>query len=157
MTPTHPERSRKILIADDDEGTVALLSIGLEKEGYEVVSATDGQEALEKAEEHHPDLILLDIMMPKLDGYSLLLRLKGAERTARRGSSAPRPQRQCRFLTGAGKAKAAVGTTPGTVMRRRLSAPSRASASSLRSRSAISRPTLSRTAKSGSTACFRWG
>ena len=83
MTTNHPEGFPKILIADDDEGTIALLSIGLEKEGYEVLTAFDGQEALEKAEEHRPDLILLDIMMPKLDGYSLLLRLKGAERTNR--------------------------------------------------------------------------
>lgn len=70
-------KAKRILIADDDDGSIALLSTWLTKDGYEVDVATDGEQALHKAERNHPDLIFLDIMMPKLDGYSLLLRLKG--------------------------------------------------------------------------------
>lgn len=81
MDPSPTGKARRILIADDDEGCIALLSTWLTKDGYEVVVASDGEDALLKAEQNFPDLILLDIMMPKLDGYSLLLRLKGNPRT----------------------------------------------------------------------------
>jgi len=58
----------KVLIADDDPTILMLLRVNLEMEGYEVVSATDGIEAVELASEQAPDLVILDIMMPRMDG-----------------------------------------------------------------------------------------
>ena len=57
-----------MLIADDDPTILMLLRVNLEMEGYEVVSATDGIEAVELASEQAPDLVILDIMMPRMDG-----------------------------------------------------------------------------------------
>jgi CheY-like chemotaxis protein len=59
-----------ILIADDDPVIIKLLQVNLELEGYEVVTAEDGEAALRKAQEVKPDLIILDIMMPKMDGLT---------------------------------------------------------------------------------------
>ena len=59
----------KILVVDDNPANVRVLKLRLLAEGYEVVEAADGLETLEKANEEKPDLILLDIMMPKMDGY----------------------------------------------------------------------------------------
>ncbi len=61
----------KILIVDDDENICELLRLYLEKDGYETVVANDGQEAVDKAFKTMPDLILLDIMLPKLDGWQV--------------------------------------------------------------------------------------
>lgn len=60
----------KILIADDDPTIIMLLQVNLEMEGYDVVCACDGQDAVEKAEVEHPDLVILDIMMPRMDGWA---------------------------------------------------------------------------------------
>lgn len=60
----------KILIADDDPVILKLLQVNLEMEGYEVVAAEDGEAALHKARATMPDLIILDIMMPKMDGMT---------------------------------------------------------------------------------------
>jgi adenylate cyclase len=67
----------RILVADDTPANVRMLEMRLHHSGYEVVVARDGEEALALAHEHHPDLILLDIMMPKLDGIEVCRRLKG--------------------------------------------------------------------------------
>ena len=75
------ERLKKILIADDDEGSLDVLARWFEREGFEVILASNGEEALLKAQESAPDLIFLDIVMPKMDGYALLLQLKGSDRT----------------------------------------------------------------------------
>lgn len=61
----------KILIVDDDVNICELLRLYLEKEGYETVVANDGEQAVESALKHSPDLILLDIMLPKLDGWQV--------------------------------------------------------------------------------------
>ena len=61
---------KTILIADDDPTIIKLLQVNLEMEGYDVVTAFDGQDALEKAAAAPPDLIILDIMMPRLDGWA---------------------------------------------------------------------------------------
>lgn len=61
----------KILVCDDDSNICELLRLYLEKEGYEVEIANDGEEALQKFEESGPALVLLDIMMPKLDGWQV--------------------------------------------------------------------------------------
>ena len=61
----------KILIVDDDENICELLRLYLEKDGFKTVTAVDGQEAITAAEKHNPDLILLDIMLPRLDGWQV--------------------------------------------------------------------------------------
>ena len=61
----------KILVADDDQNIAELLKLYLEKEGYTVVLAADGMEANEKFAAENPDIVLLDIMMPKLDGWQV--------------------------------------------------------------------------------------
>lgn len=65
-----------ILVADDEANIRELCSLYLEKEGYRVVPAADGEEALTMAREHPPDLIVLDLMMPKLDGYEVTKQLR---------------------------------------------------------------------------------
>src|SRR6201997_4203051 len=65
-----------ILVVDDVADNVDILQMRLESQGYEVVTAGDGVEALEKTRELLPDLILLDIMMPKMDGIETVKRLK---------------------------------------------------------------------------------
>jgi two-component system alkaline phosphatase synthesis response regulator PhoP len=67
---------KRILIADDEEDYVTALEIALEAEGYECLTASDGQEALDKAKGEKPDLIILDIMMPKMNGYKVSRLLK---------------------------------------------------------------------------------
>jgi two-component system, OmpR family, alkaline phosphatase synthesis response regulator PhoP len=60
--------SQKVLVVDDEEPILELLKYNLEKQGYEVKTASDGQIAVDIARKFHPDLVLLDIMMPKMDG-----------------------------------------------------------------------------------------
>lgn len=60
--------SQKVLVVDDEEPILELLKYNLEKQGYEVRTAGDGQVAVDVAKKFHPDLVLLDIMMPKMDG-----------------------------------------------------------------------------------------
>jgi CheY-like chemotaxis protein len=62
--------AKRILIADDDPTIIKLLQVNLEMEGYDVICAVDGQDAVEKAESGQPDLVLLDIMMPRMDGWA---------------------------------------------------------------------------------------
>jgi CheY-like chemotaxis protein len=61
---------KTILIADDDPTIIKLLQVNLEMEGYTVVCAYDGHDAVEQAQVKHPDLVLLDIMMPRMDGWA---------------------------------------------------------------------------------------
>ncbi len=72
---------KKILMADDDEVILKVAKFNLEKAGYEVVTAANGGDAVEMAKMEQPDLIILDIMMPVMDGYTALLKLKGYEET----------------------------------------------------------------------------
>lgn len=60
-----------ILVVDDEESIREILSYNLEREGYDVIEASDGEEALEKIKEEKPDLVLLDVMLPKKDGISV--------------------------------------------------------------------------------------
>ena len=71
----------RILIADDNLQNCELLEAYLVDEGYEIAFAYDGQQTLEKVAEQTPDLILLDIMMPKLSGYEVCQQLKQADAT----------------------------------------------------------------------------
>ncbi|MBQ7937075.1 MAG: response regulator transcription factor [Oscillospiraceae bacterium] len=66
----------KILVADDDRNICELLRMYLEKDGYSVVIAGNGEEALRKFDEEEPDLILLDVMMPRLDGWQVCRELR---------------------------------------------------------------------------------
>jgi DNA-binding response OmpR family regulator len=68
--------SEKILIIDDDLDTLRLVGLMLQRQGYQISAATNGQQGLEKAFEEDPDLILLDIMMPDMDGYEVTRRLR---------------------------------------------------------------------------------
>jgi DNA-binding response OmpR family regulator len=72
---THVERRRRILIADDDESMRRMLAESLEQEGYQVQQAADGRQALETASSFLPDLILLDVKMPEIDGLEVARRL----------------------------------------------------------------------------------
>src|SRR5690349_12606689 len=72
----------KILVVDDEPSIVDLLTRFLRREGYDVVTAANGREALEQVEQEQPDLILLDVTMPELDGFEVCQRLKDDERTA---------------------------------------------------------------------------
>ncbi len=71
---------KTILIADDEPFMVRSLSFVLRKEGYDVESAADGEEALKKFDEFNPDVVFLDIMMPKKDGFEVCHALKNDPR-----------------------------------------------------------------------------
>lgn len=70
------ETEYKILIADDETDTLETLSKHLSGCGYNVITAVDGQDALEKIKEHNPDVILLDIIMPKINGFDVLKQIR---------------------------------------------------------------------------------
>jgi DNA-binding response OmpR family regulator len=75
MTLAHPEGAR-VLIVDDDPLLVRLVKTHLEKAGYRVITAADGERALEVAATELPDLVVLDLMLPKLDGYEVCRRIR---------------------------------------------------------------------------------
>ena len=68
--------SKKILIADDEPNIVAALEFLLQRSGYEVHVARNGDEALQLVEATHPDLVLLDVMMPQKSGYEVCMRIR---------------------------------------------------------------------------------
>ncbi len=68
-----------VLLVDDDPVILKLLQVNFEMEGYDVITASDGAEGLEMAKSEQPDIILLDIMMPKMDGLEVTRRLKADE------------------------------------------------------------------------------
>jgi DNA-binding response OmpR family regulator len=70
-----------ILAADDDEDILQLVAFRLGRSGYRVLQAHDGEQALALAMEHEPDLAVLDVMMPKMDGFEVARRLRAAEAT----------------------------------------------------------------------------
>ncbi|HLV80250.1 MAG TPA: response regulator [Chthonomonadaceae bacterium] len=67
---------KKILAVDDEPSIVRLIQINLEKQGYQVITAYDGKEALEKVASEHPDMVVLDVMMPFMDGFEVLRTLR---------------------------------------------------------------------------------
>jgi DNA-binding response OmpR family regulator len=76
------EQRRKILIADDEEILRRLMQRSLLNAGYEIVVAENGTEAIEKAEKEEPDLILLDVMMPDMNGFEVCRKLRENPRFA---------------------------------------------------------------------------
>jgi len=72
------EVAQKILVVDDEKPIVEILKYNLEKEGFHVLTAFDGEEALNKVEEESPDLIVLDIMLPQKDGFAVCREIRAA-------------------------------------------------------------------------------
>lgn len=70
-----PDAPKKILVADDEQQLALALKIRLESKGYKVATAKDGQEAVNLAAKDKPDLVILDVLMPVMDGYSCLREL----------------------------------------------------------------------------------
>lgn len=77
--PEAPARPARILVVDDDEGVTAMLRRALSYEGYTVTSARNGEEALRRALEWAPDLVVLDILMPGIDGLDVCRRLRAGD------------------------------------------------------------------------------
>ena len=73
--------SQKILIIEDEEGIVHLLNLYLKDAGYDVVVAKDGADGLALHARTHPDLVILDIMLPTLDGFEVCKRIRGWSKT----------------------------------------------------------------------------
>ncbi len=74
---------KSVLVVDDEKDIVQMIRYNLEREGFKVESASDGNEALRKAVEVKPDLILLDIMLPGKDGYEVMKSLNQSEKTSK--------------------------------------------------------------------------
>jgi len=74
--------SKKILAVDDEKHILRLVQINLEKAGYDVYTGSNGQEAIERTREVQPDLIVMDVMMPIMDGFEALKTLKADPKTA---------------------------------------------------------------------------
>jgi len=74
--------SEKILIIDDDIDTLKLVGMMLQKQGYQIIAAANGEQGLTQAEAENPDIILLDVMMPEMDGYEVAKRLRANALTA---------------------------------------------------------------------------
>jgi two-component system alkaline phosphatase synthesis response regulator PhoP len=74
--------ARKILTCDDEKHIVRLIQVNLERQGYEVITAYNGAECLERVAEDRPDLIVLDVMMPEMSGFEVLDKLKSNPDTA---------------------------------------------------------------------------
>jgi len=68
--------AKAILVADDDPDILSIVSMSLEAQGYAVYKATNGREAVDLAKQHHPDLVLMDMMMPIVSGYEAVTELK---------------------------------------------------------------------------------
>lgn len=81
MENASPKLGKRILIVDDEPHILRTLEDLLAAEGYIVFKAADGKKALEQADAMLPDLIILDVMMPKLDGFEVLKRLKKSDKT----------------------------------------------------------------------------
>jgi len=71
--------TKKVLVIDDDESTIRFLTVALEENGYDVTAALDGVEGFEKVKCERPDLVLLDVMMPKRTGFVLFKQLRKSE------------------------------------------------------------------------------
>jgi CheY-like chemotaxis protein len=74
--------SKTVLIADDEAKIARLAQINLMRAGFEVMTAADGVEALASIEQRRPDLLILDVMMPHMDGFTVLERLRADPKTA---------------------------------------------------------------------------
>ena len=73
--------SKKILVVDDDKGQVSMYDSMLSQRGYQVMTAYDGEQAIDKVGRVRPDLIIMDVQMPKMDGDAAYMTLKADEKT----------------------------------------------------------------------------
>jgi len=81
MTENSSQKAaKKILVVDDEPLILRVVSSRLKVNGYDVITASDGQEAFDKARNENPDLIVLDVMLPKMDGYKVCRLLKQEEK-----------------------------------------------------------------------------
>ena len=78
---------KKILIIEDERDILQLVKLYLEKEGYRTATAATGTEGLDNAKQHKPDLIVLDLMLPEIDGLEVCKRLRSAPETAMSAST----------------------------------------------------------------------
>ena len=83
MTAKVQQDAKRILVVDDEDDLVLMISKALRYKGYEVIIANDGQEGLEKAKAETPDLIILDLMLPRINGYKVCGLLKKDTRYAK--------------------------------------------------------------------------
>jgi DNA-binding response OmpR family regulator len=74
--------SKTILLVDDSPNEMKLMQAALADSGYTIVTATDGEQAIEQAMQHRPDLILLDVVLPKKNGYQVCRHLKNTNETS---------------------------------------------------------------------------
>jgi two-component system alkaline phosphatase synthesis response regulator PhoP/two-component system response regulator VicR len=74
--------SKRVLVVDDERHIVRLIQVNLEREGYQVLTAFDGKDGLQKAKTEKPDLVVLDVMMPYMDGFEVLKNMKADPVTA---------------------------------------------------------------------------
>ena len=89
--PVTPLPERPILVVDDDAKIVRLVRTYLERDGFSVVTAADGPAALDAIERHRPALVVLDLMLPELDGRAVVRAVRGDDEAAPRRSSSSRP------------------------------------------------------------------
>ena len=76
----NPSNEKIILIIEDDPNTLSLIALYLEREGFRAITANDGEQGLSLAEQHPPDLVILDLMLPKIDGWEVCRRLQQQSR-----------------------------------------------------------------------------
>jgi len=74
--------SKRILVVDDERHIVRLIQVNLEREGYQVLTSFDGKDGLQKAKTEQPDLVVLDVMMPYMDGFEVLKSMKADPATS---------------------------------------------------------------------------
>ena len=113
------ERKWRILLVDDEPSILKMVGKRLEVEGFEVLVAADGEEALKTAQTKHPDLIVLDLMLPKVDGFTICETLK-RNQTSRdipiiaifSGRAQPEDAERCKKLGAASYVSKGHGATP---------------------------------------------
>ncbi len=76
MTESVENGGRKVLVIDDEPGIIEIVEANLEGDGFEVISAANGKEGLDKIKSDRPDLVVLDVMMPEMDGWEVLRRIE---------------------------------------------------------------------------------
>ncbi len=82
MAATGEVTGRKVLVIDDEPGIIEIVEANLEGDGFEVISASNGKEGLEKIKNEQPELVVLDVMMPEMDGWEVLRSIEQDEATA---------------------------------------------------------------------------
>jgi two-component system, OmpR family, alkaline phosphatase synthesis response regulator PhoP len=82
MAATNEANGRKVLVIDDEPGIIEIVEANLEGDGFEVISASNGKEGLEKIKREAPELVVLDVMMPEMDGWEVLRNLERDPETA---------------------------------------------------------------------------